>query len=89
MNDISEHIEKVPKTREEQEKDFEIISQWANPGCQVCLGKGYSGYHIQLQQLLPCSCVYKNIDKARAEENANFENGGLILKTRELLGINN
>lgn len=84
-----ENIEKVPKTRVEQEKDFKKISGWAKPGCQVCLGRGFSGWHQQLEQLLICDCVLRNIEEARAEENASDKgNDGVISKIRDTFKIN-
>jgi hypothetical protein len=64
-----EHIKFVDKPREEQEKDFkEFIAPYANPSCPLCLGRGFSGWHVQLNQLIPCTCAVKNIIKAKKEK---------------------
>jgi hypothetical protein len=55
----------IDKTKEEQEKDFEIIKEYASPNCKYCLGTGKEYWITELKMYKPCECVHKNIKRLR------------------------
>ena len=59
-------IEKINKSREEQERDFkEVISHYADPNCKYCLGTGKEYWLVDLAQFKPCECVLENVRTIR------------------------
>ena len=58
-------IELIDKSREEQDKDFEQIKEYANPNCKKCLGTGKEYWITELQMYKVCKCVEKNIKIAK------------------------
>lgn len=59
------------KTKEEQLEDFKIISSYANQTCPKCYGRGYTEWNLDLQQLIPCGCVFNNVAKAKSEKESS------------------
>lgn len=58
------------KSREEQANDFremcEVAERINGKLCDKCLGTGTRGWHIELEQYLPCQCVTNAAMKATA-----------------------
>lgn len=93
-NELYDHIDKVKKSREEQEADFKKIESWANPACPLCFGRGWSGWHVELEQLIPCNgdkCLLDNLKKAYIAGDPIDESEGFINKFRQIfgMGVNN
>lgn len=59
----------LKKSREEQDKDFEIIKQWANPLCHLCFGRGHRGWSVELLQYIPCGCVSERILQEKEKDS--------------------
>ena len=54
-------IDYINKSREEQDKELEIIKDYANKNCKHCLGTGKEYWITELKQYKICDCVLKNI----------------------------
>lgn len=50
-------------TRDEQREKMREMSMLAEKengcACKKCNGTGYRGWHLELQQYLPCNCINK------------------------------
>ena len=54
-------IQRINKSREQQEKDFLEIRSFADPKCKYCLGTGKEYWIVDLSQYKVCECVIENI----------------------------
>ena len=77
------------KSREEQERDFQSISGWAEKGCPTCFGRGHSGWDTKNQLLIPCTCLLNNLNKEiQKERQDSAEQGGVLQSIANLFGRN-
>ncbi len=81
--------EEIESIKQEQLKDFEEISKWANEDCKQCFRRGYKGWNESELRYIICDCVLDNITKAQEEQNKqDADKKGIIEKCRTVFGIN-
>lgn len=59
--------------REAQEELYKrFVKPYASFSCTKCYGRGYTGWHHDLHQLVPCQCLQARIRKDIGEENQSY-----------------
>ena len=77
------------KSKEEQLKDFEILSEMSDPKCGLCHGRAYQGVDINTQMYVPCVCLLKNLEKEMGRQNvAEDKREGILQGIRNFFGMN-